>query len=194
MDIQQRDQLATLQTAFLAAFKEYGHDGAAAAIAGVAYSEVDKWKEDENFMIQYNDAQQYFSGTLVKEAVIRARDGWEEPIIHQGEIQYEKDPDTGQLLLDDELKPIPATIRKKSDSLLRMALKANIEEYNPQSKVELTGADGQPVSNNITVEFIQSTGVEDGEAKVPALEQALDTSLAFVGQDDPQKLEGENHG
>ena len=158
MDKQIFDQdVAAQQSAFLEAFKEFGHDGAAAAIVDITVSEVEKWKEvDEQFLAMYDDAYQYFSGTLVKEAITRARDGWDEPIVHRGEVQYLKDPETGQPILDDDLVPIPATIRKKSDGLLKMALRANLEEYKPNSKVEVTGVEGEPLVNNITVEFITS--------------------------------------
>lgn len=177
------------KAAFLAAYKEFGHDGAAVATTGITFAELNEWKNDEHFNVQYEEAFELFSGTLVREAIVRARDGWEEPLVHHGEVQYLKDPETGQVVLDDELKPIPATIRKKSEGLLKLALKANIDQYNPQSKVEMAGPEGEPLTNNITVEFIQPANAENGEAKVPALEQASDTSLAFVDTDKQGKLE-----
>ena len=175
-DTSSLDQIAAQQSAFLAAYKEFGHDGAAVATAGITLSELQHWKEDEQFFLKYEEAFELFSGTLVREAIVRARDGWDEPIVHHGEVQYLKDPETGQVLLDDELKPIPATIRKKSEGLLKLALKANIEQYNPQSKVEMAGPEGEPLTNNITVEFIQ-----------PGDKQEAST-------DEQGKLEDENHG
>ena len=175
-EISSLSDFAAQQSAFLAAFKEFGHDGAAVATAGISFAELNEWKNDEHFIAQYEEAYELFSGTLVREAIVRARDGWYEPIIHKGEVQYLRDPDTGQVVLDDDLKPMPATILKKSEGLLKLALKANIEQYNPQSKVEMAGPEGEPITNNITVEFIQ-----------PGDQQEAST-------EEHPKLEDENHG
>ena len=150
------------QEKFLLAFGEYGHDGAAASIAGVTTTSVQIWKRDDHFNLLYNDAFLKFSGTLVQEAIKRGRDGYNHPIVYKGEVQYLKDNETGDLLLDDQLMPIPATIVKKSDRLLQMALRANIKEYQPNSSIELTGPDGAPISNNITVEFMKPEDQENG--------------------------------
>ena len=150
------------QEEFLKAFVIYGHDGAAAAIVGLNTADVTEWKKDDFFNTLYNDALLKFSGSLIVEAITRGRDGYQEPIVFKGEVQYLQDRDTGELLLDDDLNPIPATITKKSDGLLRMALRANIKEYQPNSSIELTGVDGQPISNNITVEFIAPEDSDNG--------------------------------
>ena len=153
--------VTSIQEKFLLAFEEFGHDGAAASIVGVTTTLVGIWKREEHFNLIYNDAFLKFSGSLVKEALVRGRDGYQSPIVYKGELQYLKD-ELGELLLDDDLRPIPATIIKKSDRLLQMALRANIKEYQPNSSIELTGVDGQPISNNITVEFIKSEGSDNG--------------------------------
>ena len=143
------------QEAFLQALLEYGHDGAAAMAAGISVAAVSNWKREDEFNERYNDAFVKFSGSLVREAITRGRDGYQEPIVYKGEVQYIRDSETGELMLDDALMPIPATITKKSDGLLKMALRANIKEYQPNSSIELTGPDGTPITNNITVEFIK---------------------------------------
>lgn len=161
--------LSEEQFTFLKAFEEYGHDGAAASSAGIYLSEVLKWKMEDEFVTAYENSRAQFAGSLFKEAITRARDGYEEPLIYKGQIQYMRDQETGELLLDDNLMPIPATIVKKSERMLALALKAHIDEYQPPKreivKAEIeTEVKKEPeteeieVDNTIRIEFVDPNG------------------------------------
>ena len=136
--------LTDQQKKFLETYTEFGHDGAAASVAGVMIHEVDEWvNEDEEegpiheeFLQAYKHAKAVFAGSLIREAIQRGRDGQEEPLIHKGQVQFLHDPSTGELVLDDNLMPIPATVRKKHNDLLKIALRAHVDEFNPRHKVE----------------------------------------------------------
>ena len=142
------------QERFLELFMKLGHQGSVCSEMGISYGTVQNWKQDEDFLLLHVAAKEEFDGSLHAEIIKRARDGYEEPLVHNGQIQYLRDPATGELLLDDELLPTVATITRKSERLLVLAAKANIEAYKPTSVVEVTGADGKPIQNHISVEFV----------------------------------------
>lgn len=79
---------------------------------------------------------------LEKEAQRRAVEGYEEPVVHKGIQAFVRDPNTGELELDGNGKPIPLTIRRYSDRLLEILLKARRPEKfreNVKIEAEVTG-------------------------------------------------------
>lgn len=83
-----------------------------------------------------------------QEAFRRAVVGFEEPVIHQGQLsfiyeRYEAEDGSEQYrkVLDKNGQPIPLTTKKYSDSLLTTLLKGRRKNVYSERK-ELTGADG----------------------------------------------------
>jgi len=74
---------------------------------------------------------------LEQEAQRRAVDGYEEPIVHKGIQAFVRDAETGNLELDANGKPIPLTVRRYSDRLLEILLKARRpEKFRENMKIE----------------------------------------------------------
>lgn len=78
---------------------------------------------DTEFAAQVEEA--YIAGTAYLEDVARRRgaEGYQEPVIYQGDLQWQRDPKTGELLLDERGQPLPLTTTKYSDNLLMFTLK-----------------------------------------------------------------------
>ena len=74
---------------------------------------------------------------LEKEAQRRAVEGYEEPVVHKGIQAFVRDAQTGELELDENGKPIPLTIRRYSDRMLEILLKARRpEKFRENMKIE----------------------------------------------------------
>lgn len=74
---------------------------------------------------------------LEQEAQRRAVEGYEEPVVHKGIQAFVRDPVTGELELDQHGRPIPLTIRRYSDRLLEVLLKARRpEKFRENMKIE----------------------------------------------------------
>ena len=74
---------------------------------------------------------------LEQEAQRRAVEGYEEPVVHKGIQAFVRDPVTGELELDAHGRPIPLTIRRYSDRLLEVLLKARRpEKFRENMKIE----------------------------------------------------------
>ena len=79
---------------------------------------------------------------LEQEAQRRAVEGYNEPVVHKGIQAFVRDATTGELELDENGKPIPLTIRRYSDRLLEVLLKARRPEKfreNMKIEAEVTG-------------------------------------------------------
>jgi len=74
---------------------------------------------------------------LEQEAQRRAVAGYEEPVVHKGIQAFVRDATTGELELDAAGRPIPLTIRRYSDRLLEILLKARRpEKFRENMKIE----------------------------------------------------------
>jgi hypothetical protein len=74
---------------------------------------------------------------LEQEAQRRAVEGYEEPVVHKGIQAFVRDAETGELELDANGRPIPLTIRRYSDRLLEVLLKARRpEKFRENMKIE----------------------------------------------------------
>lgn len=109
---------------FLSELAKHGRVTAAADTAGLDRSHLYKRKNDDPiFAEQWAAAIDRFADTLEEAARLRAVEGTDKGIYHQGVLM--------------------ATEKQYSDSLLALMLKAKRKrEYGDSSKVELTGADG----------------------------------------------------
>lgn len=138
--------------AFLAALAEIPVVAHAARAAGVEYRYVYMTrKADEEFAKAWDEAMEQGIDRAEQEAFRRAVVGFEEPVVHQGRLQYvyercvdSEGKETYRPLLDDNGQPIPLTVRKHSDALLALMLKGRRKKVFAD-RTELTGADGGPV-------------------------------------------------
>lgn len=135
--------------AFLAALREYPVMRHACEAAGIARSAVHtRQQKDKDFAKAVEEAMEEGVDRAEKEAMRRAVVGFEEPVIHQGRLQfvYERYLDAEgkeqyRMLLDANGQPIPLTVRKHSDALLGLVLKARRKSYGTE-RTELTSPDG----------------------------------------------------
>ena len=49
-----------------------------------------RWMLDPEYAAAFEEADLTASDLLIEEARRRAHDGWDEPVVYQGELQYEK--------------------------------------------------------------------------------------------------------
>lgn len=152
--------------AFLAAFKACANVSKAAAAVGIERGLHYRWlKDDPTYPAEFRQAVLEAAQFLEDQAVERATDGWEEPVIYQGQLAVEPvlDVEGRQIFVPavDELgNPIllengeprmdrlttPLTVRKRSDSLLQTLLKAWLpQKYRENHKIEHSGPDGGPI-------------------------------------------------
>lgn len=109
----------------------------------------------EGFKEAFGVAMQDYRDSLVEEAGTRGRDGWREPVIHQGQMCWRLNPD-GSLLLDDNFEPVPLTVLKKSDNMLIAQLKAHDPRYRDKAGLEISGVDGAPIKTSLTINFVDA--------------------------------------
>jgi hypothetical protein len=112
---------------FLDAFAESGLVYHACERARISHGTVCTWRrEDPEFNLLYQEHLDAAIETFAKEAVRRGRDGWLEPVYQGG-------------------KKV-GSIRKYSDRLLELVLKAKLPEYRQASvKHEHSGPAGGPI-------------------------------------------------
>ncbi len=118
----------------------------------------------EGFQEAYNIAMQEYRDSLVEEAGTRGRDGWQEPVIHQGQMCYRLNAD-GTFFLDENFEPVPLTVLKKSDNMLIAQLKAHDPRYREKAALEVSGPDGSAIKTSLTINFVDAV---DGK---PAADQ-----------------------
>ena len=120
---------------FLAAFAENGVYGDACTAAGITGSSVEHWRKAyPQFEAAYAEAKEMAAAVLEREAFNRAVTGWEEPVYQGGELV--------------------GTIKKKSDRILELMLRARVQGYNP--KLEMSGS----VKSSSKVDDLSATDVE----------------------------------
>lgn len=121
---------------FLRAFASRGIvlDGCKAA--GVSRVTVHHWRDtSEWFSALYDAALEEAADRIESEAIRRAVDGYDEPVIYQGMPTTIVDAETGEQR--------QLTVRKYSDTLMALVLKgARPDKYRENHKVELEGGSG----------------------------------------------------
>lgn len=144
------------QRAFLAAFAETASIVRAAAAANVSRSIHYVWMKDAGYADSFKLAEEIAGDTLEAEAIRRAHEGINEPVVYQGAV-------IGYWVLDDgtrrpgtsqdeppaegaEFEPL--TINKRSDGLLRLLLEGfKGEKYaTHRHQVSGKGGGGLPLS------------------------------------------------
>lgn len=115
---------------FLSALAELGNVKEACVKAGIARNSAYLWRSsDVEFGADWDKHLAVGAETLEDEAIRRARDGWDEPVWHQGSMC--------------------GTVRKYSDTLLIFLLKgAKPDKY--RERMEHTGKDGGSMQFTVT--------------------------------------------
>jgi len=147
-------------TAFCAALAETAQVSKACKAVDISRVTAYQWrKQDLDFALAWDEAMQIAVSGLEDEAIRRARDGVDEPVVHQGQftplVDYDAiDELTGEKFIP-QLAPVKrnsdgspqlATIKKYSDTLLIFTLKAHApQKYRDNTSIELTGKDGGAV-------------------------------------------------
>lgn len=141
------------QPIFLAAYGATASITKAAEAAKVTRTMHYKWMaEDPTYPARFDMARKEAAQILEDEAVRRGREGVTKAVIYQGQPCYEKriDPKTGAEVM------VPIIETTYSDGLLLKVLaKLDRAGYGDKSSVEVTGANGGPVDNAITVTFVK---------------------------------------
>lgn len=143
--------------AFLAALTEVPVVQHACDVAGIQRSTAYRAREaDKEFRQAWDDAMEAGIDRAEREVFRRGVEGYHEPVIHQGRLQFvyerytEIDPDGVEKehyrqVLDDKGQPVPLTIRKHSDAMVAMWLKGRRKSVFAD-RTEITGADGGPLA------------------------------------------------
>jgi hypothetical protein len=138
--------------AFLAALAQVPVVDRACRAVGVSRGTVYKArKADATFAAAWDDALEDGVDCAEEEAFTRAVDGFEEPVIHAGQLMFRTravaDADGNvrfEPVLDTNGQPVPLTIRKYSDQLLALILKGRRKALYSE-RTEITGVDAGPV-------------------------------------------------
>jgi len=130
---------AATRKRFLEIYAECGNITMAAREAGVCRDTHYQWLLDPEYAAAFEEAEQIASDLLLEEARRRAHDGWDEPVVYQGELQYEKvwNPEAKRF----ELTGAPLAIRKYDSTLLMFLIKAKRPEYRETWRGELQHSD-----------------------------------------------------
>lgn len=176
-----REQQDTKKLAALAGIRDLGTIAEGSRAARVSRSTIRDWRMgDEDFDTSVKEALEDYRDSLTAEITRRGRDGYDEPVIHQGQICYRTDIH-GVVMLDDDFEPIILTIKKHSDRLLELNAKAFDDRYRDRSSLEVTGSDGGPLETAITVTYVLPDGrvKEDYETLIPLPDEEPAKELEF---------------
>jgi hypothetical protein len=164
------------QEAFLAALRQMPVIRHACDTVGIERTTAWRARQaNKDFAQLWDDAMADGVDRAEQEAFRRGVTGWNEPVYHQGRLQYAyrrvpPDPEKGtaetwELALDESGQPIPATINKRSDSLLTLVLKGRRKEVYAE-RTEITGADGGPLAIDETTRRARMAAiVEDAKRR-----------------------------
>lgn len=158
--------MSPTQNAFIAAFRACANISKSADAVRIDRCLHYRWlRDDPEYTAAFQQAVTEASQFLEDQAVERATEGWQEPVIYQGRLALEPvlnaegnqiyvpaltaegDPillENGDQRMDRLMKPL--TIRKRSDALLQTLLKAWLpRKYGDKTRIELGGPDGGPI-------------------------------------------------
>lgn len=150
--------------AFLVALREIPVVQHACNAVGIERSTAYRARQaDEGFAKAWEDAMEAGVDRAEQEAFRRAVVGFQEPVVHQGQLSYvyerfvdDEGAEGYRKVLDANGQPVPLTTRKYSDALLAKVLSARRAAYRTE-RTELTGADGGPVTTDNTVRAMRVT-------------------------------------
>lgn len=144
------------QAAFLAAFIATASVTKAAKAARIDRALHYRWlDEDPDYPAKFKTAAEQAADVLESEAVRRAHEGVDEPLVYQGRFTYKQRPlknSDGDPVLGVDGKPRmedygkPLAVRKYSDGLLQFLLKGfRPDKYRERVSAELAGPGGGPI-------------------------------------------------
>ncbi len=139
--------------AFLMAFAAYGRVFTAADAVGVSRSIHYVWLKDPEYADAFKLAEDIAGDVLEAEAVRRAVEGIEEPVVYQGAmIGHWRLPDGSRLPGNSQEEPpakgadfVPLTVNKRSDNLLRLLLEGFKGSKYATQRHQVAGPGGGPV-------------------------------------------------
>ena len=139
--------LSIAQMKFLAAFRQAGTITEAAEAAGIHRQRHSEWMQQPAYAAEFADAKEEHADRLEAEAIRAAIEGWEEPVIYQGQLQYTPVLDRDGQPIKDPSDPKgkrilfkPFTVRKKNPTLLMFLNKgARPEKFRDNVKIEHAG-------------------------------------------------------
>ncbi|MDY7579367.1 terminase [Herbaspirillum sp. RTI4] len=152
-------------TAFCAALSETAQVSKACSAVGIARQTAYQWRRQNlDFALAWDEAMQVAVSALEDEAIRRGHEGFDEPLVHQGQFTPVVDFDAIDPLTNEkfipQLAPVKrnadgspqyATMKKYSDTLLIFTLKAHApQKYRENTSIELTGKGGGAVQFNDT--------------------------------------------
>jgi hypothetical protein len=127
-------------TAFCAALAETCNVGRACAAVDISRQTAYGWREQmPDFAERWDKALKVGASLLEDEAVRRAHDGVDEPMTYQGRFCPLLDAE-GKPVIGPDGRPVIATVKKYSDTLLIFLLKArDPDRFRDNAKLELGG-------------------------------------------------------
>lgn len=142
----------------------------AAAAAGISRQTAFYHKaNDSEFRARWEKAIDVALDALLDEAYRRAALGYEEPVIHSGQVSKVRDPETG------EEKPL--TVRKHSDRLLEVLLKFRY---------------GDQMADRLKVKVEESSGLDaDALLRMPSEERRALTELLAKYEASKEQRDGQ---
>lgn len=142
---------------------------AAARVAEVSVAAAYKWKNrDPLFRRALKLMEPIYADNLRDKLHERAVTGYQRPVLYKGQIQFQRDPKDGSLVLDDDFEPIPLMETVVSDRLLERMADANLPEYG-RSKAGggvnvALGVDGEGGGNiKLEVNFVEPPNWDEVE-------------------------------
>lgn len=149
MDLLQTEFNVEAKQAFLTELAKYGNVTLAADTVGFSpHTILAHRKSDANFAVAYDDAMVLGNMALEAEARRRAFTGWKEPVYFRGDRV--------------------GAIRKFSDNLLAMLLRATDRKFRLGNINELTGKDGGPIEFRDVKEMSREQLIQIARAGLPA--------------------------
>ena len=142
------------QRRYLSALEKIGAKTKAIDAVGLSRSCLVDWRRDcEGFETAERAALAAYGDSLIQELTARVLTGIPEPVIFKGEQQFEKDPETGDLLRDEDGQPIPLIVFKKDSQTLIKGLEACAEGFSRKEEVVHSGFAGSKPAE-IIVELV----------------------------------------
>lgn len=177
-------------TAFCAALAETAIVGKACKAVGISRQTAYEWRNEiPAFAEAWDRALKVGVSALEDEAHRRAFEGTDKPLVHQGQFTYEYETDElGNVVwdtiqveqpdgeggvklvdqkfprkrLDENGRPIVATVKEYSDTLAIFLLKAHApDKYRERTSAEISGPGGGPVQTLIATGVPETTPSAD---------------------------------
>lgn len=188
---------------FLNALAQSGNVSGSLKAAGWNRDNMLYWKKnDPLFAHQYDLAIDKAADMLEAEATRRAVNGYEDVQLYQGKVVYHQypvgHPRQGEFMLDEWGDPIPVVVRKYSDRLLELLLKAarpdkfreNIEVNNThRGGVLVVGMMGQPTDPKKFASYEEEVAAHQEQFRITGTERQKleDKGAVEIIPPDPNK-------